>query len=253
MSDKQCFYSADCSKKADGGCLKYCYPYDLLHGPNGKGGALGLANIPKKYEGCVLANLPIETDNKKTYEVVSKYVSNVDAYVNEKALGLYLFSIPNEENRFGTGTGKTTTAITILNEYITDQIRRMVRKEKELNVDLGLFVKMSDFQNKFNEQFRGAFQQEASAQYYAFKKRMKSVSLLVLDDIALRDTTESFRTELYEIIDHRTTEDLVTIYTSNLPLEKLTESLGERIVSRIDGNSYRLAFKGRDHRKDWRL
>ena len=255
MVDKTCYFAQTCRKKSDGGCLKFCYPYDLLHGPNGSGGALALANVPKKYTGCLLENLPIAEDNPKTAEVVRKYIQNCDLYVNVKGLGLYLFSVPNEENKFGTGTGKTTTAITILNEYIVDQIRRMVRKEKELNADIGLFVKMSDFQNKFNEQFRGShgLQQEASENYYHFKKRMKSVSLLVLDDIALRDTSESFRTELYEIIDHRTTEDLVTLYTSNLPLEKLTESLGERIVSRIDGSCYRLAFKGKDHRKDWRL
>lgn len=227
----------------------------MLHGSSGDGGFWASTNVPLKYRGCLLENLPIKEENPNAYKVVEKYIGNIDQYVKEKSLGLFMFSIPNNDNKFGTGTGKTTTAITILNEFVVDQVKRHVKGEIRLEKNPCLFMKASEFQNKYNEQFRGSIelQKEASDRYYSLKKKMKDVDLLVLDDVAVRDTTEAFKNELFEIIDHRATEDKTMIFTSNYPLEKVSEFLGERIASRIQGMCFTVGFKGKDHRKDWRL
>lgn len=250
-----CKFNRTCKNKDGDQCNKLCYPFVVLHGSQGNAGFWKSTNIPSKYDDCLIENLPIEVDNPNPYKVVEKYVGNINHYVNEKHIGLFLFSIPDAENRFGTGTGKTTTAVTILNEYVIDQVKRHMKGLINLEKNPALFVKASEFQNKYNEQFRGSFelQQQASVIYYRFKDRMKHVDLLVIDDVAVRDTTEAFKNELFEIIDHRSSEDKTTIFTSNLPIEKVAEVLGDRIASRIDGMCYMLGLKGKDHRKDWRL
>lgn len=79
---------------------------------------------------------------------------------------------------------------------------------------------------------------------------MMSVELLVFDDIGIRQKiTDNFENELTEIIDGRDSDTLATIYTSNLPIDKLADTLGDRIASRIDGMTVSVAFKGKDHRK----
>lgn len=255
MFSNQCKFSRTCKQKDGDDCNALCYPFVVLHGSKGDSGFYGATNVPTKYKECLVDSLPIEKDNPNVYAVIQKYVGNITHYVLEKNIGLFLFSIPDATNKFGTGTGKTTVATTIINEFVISQVRRHMRGEIDLKGNPALFIKASEFQNIYNGQFRGAYdlQQATSDTYYRFKKRMKDVDLLVIDDVAVRDSTEAFKNELFEIIDHRATYDKTTIFTSNLPIEKVAEILGDRIASRIEGMCYMLGLKGKDHRKDWRL
>lgn len=251
FNNKDCKFNRACKIRGQEGCSPLCYPYVLLHGTKGDGGFWRTTGVPTRYKNCLLDNLPIQAENPKVYEVVKKYISDFDKFVNNKGVGFLFNSIPNEQNKLGTGTGKTTTAITILNEYLLFMVKKYATGEAILKNNPAYFVKASEYQNKYNSQFRGSIdqQQQASDDYYRIKKRMKQVNLLVVDDIAIRDMTEAFKNELYEVIDHRATEGKATIYTSNLPLIKLYDLLGERIASRIEGMVIDLKFKGQDFRK----
>lgn len=248
---EKCKFNKTCKKKGTSECNNNCYPFVVLHGQNGESGFWASTRVPQKYQNCLLDTLPIKNENEKIYEVIKKYVSNISYYVNEKGVGLFLFSVPNEQNTFGTGTGKTTTAITVLNEYVLAAVKDHLKGHKKLKNNPAIFIKASELQNKYNAQFRGEhiIQKKASNDFYNFKDHMKKVDLLVIDDIAIRDTTEAFKNELFEIIDYRATEEKATIFTSNYPLQKISEFLGERIASRIYGMTYQLGFKGKDHRK----
>lgn len=150
-----------------------------------------------------------------------------------------------------TVTHNTTAAVTILNHYLYERLRLHLRGDKDIVDNPVYFLKSNDLQVAFNAQFRGTaqMQQEASTRYYAIKKRAKTVDLLVVDDIATKASTEAFTEELYELVDHRSTEELVTIYTSNEPLSEVGKLLGERIASRIEGATVALPFTGKDWRK----
>lgn len=221
-----------------------------MYGLKGNAGYWNSKNVPKKYNDLTLKDLPIEQDNPKAYRAINKYISNILDYVLNENLGLFLYSIPTHENRLGTGTGKTTTACIILNEYLKARVVQSLQDKQLVNNPV-FFVRLAEFQNKYNEQFRGSreCQEQASDRYYAMKDRMKSTELLVLDDIAIRDCTEAFQNELYDIIDHRAIEELATIFTSNYHLDNIAEILGERTVSRITGMTGQVGFTGRDHRK----
>lgn len=236
-----CKYSRSCKKFNTKECTPLCYPYVFMHGTGGNGGLWITRNVPKKYSDCFKENLPIK--NEPSYKRILDYINKLPHLILNKNVGLYLYG--------GTGNGKTTTAIAILNEYTIARSKLHLKGELKITENPALFVKLSSFQNTYNAQFRGTqdMQVEASGSYYRFKERMKSVELLVIDDIAMRDSTEAFRQELYEIIDHRVTEDLTTIYTSNVTLNDLVEFLGERISSRIEGQAYPIKFEGKDQRR----
>jgi len=227
------------------------YPYVFMYGSNGNGGLWKSRNVPAKYSESWLSNLPIAADNPVAFATVEKYVNSVVQYVQDKKIGLFFFSKPCPQNRFGTGTGKTTAATAILNHYLLERVRQHLKGEQSITDNPVYFCKSTELQTAYNAQFRGTpeMQRLASERYYAIKHRVKAVELLVFDDIATKASTEAFTEELYEIIDYRATEELATIYTSNMTMEAVADLLGDRIASRIEGMTVPVAFTGRDFRK----
>ncbi|MFP3398367.1 hypothetical protein SB749_18770, partial [Brevibacterium sp. SIMBA_078] len=125
-------------------------------------------NVPKKYRTGRLNNLNIiEGQNPEAYNVAKMYVNNILDYVNE-GVGLFLYSIPNATNKLGTGTGKTTVATTLINEYTIARVKLHASGKKRIEVQPALFVRASEFQNTYNSQFRGTEEQRMSAseKYY---------------------------------------------------------------------------------------
>ena len=231
-------------------CGVNCYPRILMHGLDGNGGIWGSAQVPKRYKSSRLTNLPIQDQNPEAYAFVKRYISKVTSVI-ENGIGLYLYSVPNKENRKGTGTGKTTVATAILNEFVIQRVIQHIRGEKRIDENPALFIKASELQNTFNSQFRGTdeMKEQASQKFAKYKKLMLSVELLVIDDIALRGTTEAYQDVFYEIIDKRYNEELATIFTSNTPLDNLGEVLNYQIASRIEGMTEGIVFEGKDNRK----
>jgi DNA replication protein DnaC len=231
-------------------CHALCSPFMLLHG-EGKGGLWKATNVPPKYKNSFMANLPIKQDNPVAYAFTKSYVSNVLENASN-GVGLFFYSIPNATNKLGTGTGKTTTAVAIMHEYLIARVIQQSKGGNVINSNPALFYKASELQTLYNSQFRGTFdmQEKASVRYYKVKRLLMTAELVVFDDIGIRQKiTDAFENELTEIIDARDSKVLPTIYTSNLPIEKLGETLGERIASRLEGMTEQVAFKGKDHRR----
>lgn len=237
-------------------CDFTCFACTFMHGlkDNGKGGLWATTGVPKKYKANRLENLPIQDDNPQAYETVRRYVSNILETVQEKNIGLYLFSNPTQSNPYGTGTGKTTSATTILNHYVIERARAYFKGDQDMTDNPALFVKATELQNTFNKQFRGTREQQeqASVRYYKLKERLKRTELIVLDDVATRGSriSEAFEEELYEIIDYRSSmvDNGAIIFTSNVPYTELGELVGERIASRIAGLTINVPFTGDDKR-----
>lgn len=243
MSLENCILKRRCKNYETDKCSNYCYPYVFMHSTDGKGGFWATRNVPRRYSNCFLDNLDIKEENPKVYKAVEVYVENVLDRVQNSGRGIYFVG--------ATGTGKTSTAITILNEYLLARVIQHLKGEKKIEVNPVLFIKLSSFQNVYNSQFRGSplTQNQNADKYFLIKNKMKIVELLVLDDIALRNCTESFQNEMYEIIDYRATEGLATLFTSNETYVGLEECLGERIKSRIEGMCGKpVLIKGEDRR-----
>lgn len=235
----------------EGYCNVLCSPFLLLHGDTGMNGLWKATNVPRKYRDSFMANLPIKVDNPVAYGFVRAYMANILENVRN-GVGIFMYSIPNGQNRLGTGTGKTTTGVAILHEYLLARVKEQSKGGQIIEHNPALFYKASELQTLYNSQFRGTstMQDTASLRYYKIKKLIMNAELLMFDDIGIKQKiTDAFENELTEIIDSRDSKMLMTIYTSNLPIDKLADTLGDRIASRIEGMSEQVAFKGKDHRK----
>ncbi|MFT8313310.1 MAG: ATP-binding protein [Clostridium sp.] len=242
---KDCAFRDTCKKYGTADCNNRCYPHVFLYGIEGTGGFWRTRNVPKKYENSFLKNLPIKEDNPAIYKAVEIYIADIINRVQKQGKSLYFVG--------GTGTGKTTTAVTILNEYLRARCKQHLTSEKAIEYNPVFFMRLAELQNVYNSQFRGTpeLQAENALKYSTFKEMIKKVELLVVDDLALRSCPEGFQNELYELIDHRAIEELATLITSNVPYENLFEYLDDRIISRIQGMCRKPAvFKGNDHRQD---
>jgi DNA replication protein DnaC len=246
-----CKLAPYCKKAGSDLCTVTCFPYVLTHGASGNGGFWKSTNVPTKYRDRFITNLDlIKEQNPQAYQLVHMFTKNALEYVRE-GVGLFLYSIPNSDNKMGTGTGKTTVATTIINEYVLARIKEHAKGVKKIDVTPAYFLRASEFQNTYNSQFRGTDEQrnDASERYYMLKDKMTECELLVIDDISLRNSTEALTNELYEILDERSIEGRCTIFTSNLPLQKVGEMLSEQIASRIAGMTEQVGFVGKDNRR----
>lgn len=251
---EKCLLAYKCKKAGDvGQCNRLCFPFTKLQGETGTGGLWGLAEIPATYGFLMAGELPFKEANPAAFEIISRYCKHVLDYVQGQNMGLYLYSIPNPDNPKGTGTGKTTAAVAVLNEYLVARVIQHVKKEKAIDAIPALFVSVPRFQNVFNKQFRGPkeVQEEASLKYYLWKERIMAAELLVLDDTGIRESTQAFSGEFYELIDERAVEERATILTSNEPLATIATIYDERTASRIEGFTVPVKFFGKDNRKGW--
>lgn len=248
-TEKFCKLSG-CKKRGSASCNQSCYPFTLMHGHDGNRGYWGINNVPHSYKNLtadVLNDLNLPKEYLKQF---SKIFTKIGDVIDNQKVGLYLFSKTS-------GTGKTTVAVALMNEYLIYRVESYFKelqttsvedKRPTLDYSPVFFMSSSEFQNVYNGQFRDAGG-DLSERYKVFKERMKNTDLLVIDDIAVRNVTEAFNNELFEVIDYRTSNSKPMIITSNVPLSELERVLGQRIASRIKGSCVPVGFVGSDNRK----
>lgn len=83
----------------------------------------------------------------------------------------------------------------------------------------------------------------------AVMRKHLEVDLLLLDDLALGKASEFVEEVTYRLLNGRYVEMRPSIFTSNLPLEQLRESLGDRIASRLAETCTRVVLTGEDRRR----
>lgn len=201
--------------------------------------ALKLSKIPPEYRNANLRSFEVDDDNREYVDLIERILSNPIGYV-ESGMNVTLL----HSNK---GTGKTYTACAIANEFIYKAC--MNPKWFDYENPCTLYVNFGDWANEI----RRAHQVGDSALYeqmYINLNRMKTVSLLVLDDIGSGRITDVIRDLTYDIVNKRKEELLPTIFTSNMVDTVLSrdEKLGEVIVSRMMYNAIHIGLGGHDRR-----
>lgn len=198
------------------------------------------ANIPLEYRDIFLDNSPAREGQPNIYANLDKYVQTFSSD-DIRIKSLYLYST-------SPGTGKTTTASALLNEYIKQRFLYYVRKGESMPSTLGLFIDINDMHMRYNLAAMTSNKDELE-QIKDEVRRATTVEFVVMDDIGVRkDVSESFRSLVHSIINARLTNHRPTVYTSNLPISEMKNVFDGRLGDRIADMTAELTFKGTSKR-----
>lgn len=247
-NEKKCLLAGVCSLAGnDEACNDLCAAFIGMHGLSGKSGRVGSAGIPLEYRLVTLANSPARKNQLNAYRTLAKYVESFDRMfdddgaVDKRIKSLYLYS---EE----TGTGKTTTACALLNEWLIRHFVLSVKAGRQPDHMPAFFLDVNEWQNFYNSfnrsGIRDDLREQASEKFYTNMNYAKKAHFLVLDDIGVRSATEGFRADLHSIINHRVTNRLTTVYTSNVGMKELMEIYDSRLYDRARDLTAVILFQG---------
>lgn len=225
------------------GCTALCTHHISLHGLNDNGGRITQARIPKDYRRYTLENSPVRNSQPEIYNVLDYYVKETfSRHMNggERVKSLYLWS---EQ----AGTGKTTTAIVLLNEWINIEYLNALKNGQQPPKVSGAFLDINALQSQYNLATMSKNEDELK-DFALTMKEMARKEFLVIDDIGVRRSTEAFRGYVHDLVNYRTVNGLPTIYTSNLPIHQMANVFDHRLADRIKDQCTDVFFSGTSHR-----
>lgn len=217
----KCYADVYCKKKSESACSDLCGGYRVLRA------LYNLSRIPERYR----YNIPLKPEQADipAFEALNAYKESVIERVRSGE-GLYIWGK-------STGSGKTSWACKVMSHYF-----RKIAFDTGLENE-GLYI----FLPTFLEDLRDNYENK-DPDFEQVLSMVKGCNLLIIDDIGAERVTEWVRERLVSIINTRVSNNLATIYTSNLSPEELREELGDRISSRVLGSSQVVEITGGDRR-----
>lgn len=261
-NDKRCILAPHCANAGGPKCNALCGAWIGIHGHDGRGGRAAAAGLPADYARYTLANSPLSDvkvttsqrdDGPPKTHVASAWLGHYaktmsrqfetegsGESVARRIKSLYLYSAE-------PGTGKTTTAAALVNEYITHHYIGAIRRGLQPDERPAYFLDVNAWQTAYNL----ATMTDNAAELAAVQAQMRiaaAVPFCVLDDVGVRSATESFRSMLHTIVNARMMAGLPTVYTSNVLLADLSTVFDRRLADRVRDMCVEVRFEGESKR-----
>lgn len=213
----ECWYKDTCKDDCNTCGVFFQMKYQMTHS--------GLPEAKQKPIALYLTD--DNSGDKKAYQRLADIRKNIVEFV-EQGKNLYICSNI-------TGNGKTSWAIKMLHTYFHytaignyDNLKGMFVSTTEL------LLQLKDFNNPLPK---------------SYIDKLKSVDLVIWDDIAVTGMSNYDFSQLYSIIDSRVLAEKSNIFTSNQPdVNEFAKLLGGRLASRIYYTSEIVELKGKDMR-----
>ena len=187
------------------------------------------ANLSKRFSKRTFETFNIETEmQKNAYNKAFEYANNIDKYIKNGTNIIFI-------GKGSVGTGKTHLACAIAN-YIL---------ERGIPVKVINIVSLVDELKEFTP---------------AVKKELKTVKVLLIDDLGKENGTVWLCSEIYGIINARYENELPTIITTEGSLSDLENNYkveindkivnkGVSMISRLTESCFLSVMQGEDYRK----
>lgn len=218
-NERKCVLSGRCDKAGGPQCTDSCQHFIRMHGKSGTGGRSGAAGLPSDYKLVTLANSPARVEQAEVYRAIDAYVKTFERQFDEGAERIKSLFLYSES----PGTGKTTSAAGILNHWLTAHYVGSLQRGIQPLQRPAYFLDVNSWQTDYNNFNRpkvpDAIAEPAAKRFYTAMEHAKHAPMAVLDDIGVRECTDNFRADLHTIINYRVSNQLPTIYTSNLPIQ----------------------------------
>jgi DNA replication protein DnaC len=238
-----CILASRCKLAGSTECNRSCGHFIAMHGYSGTGGRVANANTPADYRLLTLATSPARESQAKIYGTLEKYVATFDRQFEadgDRIKSLFLWSE-------SPGTGKTTTAISVLNEWLIAHYLGSLKRNRQAAQTPAVFLDVNAFQTDYNLASM-TNDDESMAKIKATILRTQQAPFAVLDDIGLRSASEAFRSYVHAIVNYRTANGLPTVFTSNLPIEEMAVVFDARLYDRMRDMCAVLHFGGESKR-----
>ena len=164
-------------------------------------------------------------EKDKSYTIAKNYVKEYEQMKKENIGLLFCGTV---------GSGKTYLACSIANALIEEYMIR---------------VKIRNFAQIINDLQKSGFDLDKNE----YIESLTNISVLILDDLGIERDTSYAKEQVYNIVNSRYLKQKPTIFTTNLPYEKIQNSDDgveyERIYSRIIEMCIPVKVMGEDFRK----
>ena len=214
-----CWYASVCQQYDTAECNAHCIRYMEMHY------LMENSGIPKKKQ--IPTPLVPDSCDLETFKKLKAIKDDIVEFVQD-GHNLYLYS-----QQFGNG--KTSWAIKLLGKYFNDVWEGNGFRCRGLFISVPMFItNLNTFKN--------------DKDFELLKERIKTVDLVVWDDITVTGASASSYLTLASYIDARQLSGLANIFTGNFDGEQLKETLSDRLTSRIWDASIRLELTGSSRR-----
>lgn len=243
-NEKNCILSGVCK---NAGSLPFCSSSCSFF--NSIQGRVRESGIPRDYEKFIIKNNPVRATQEKAFELIDLWAKlsfpRIHQENGERIRPLYLYSSE-------PGTGKTASACSILNSYLIYHFIQGLQKEKNEFSNITYFLDFNNWQRTFSEfnhpSLPREMKEEISRRFYLMRESAKNAKLLVIDDVGIQTPSEAFESVAHDLINHRASNRLPTIFTSNIPMNQLIQKYDIRLYDRIRDQNTEIIFEGKSKR-----
>lgn len=196
------------------------------------------AGLKKRQFGYYLNNISIKPQKgqEEAFEAVTSFTENY--LLDKKPDGLLLIG--------GVGSGKTFMVSSVVNNIVDQKYEKNILWSKtptddylrRMSHDYNWFLNCIDdvcfiSVTELFEKLKTSIASQETWFYDKMIQHLKTVQLLVLDDLGAEKSSEWTKSVLFEIIDYRYNELLPILVTTNCPPKELKEKIGDRNFDRL--------------------